>query len=65
MGHREAEDVTRGLIGRLSQASSPEAVTTCVEALNQHLICHPACKAIMWQVRRGGGRRLSEPPVHD
>ncbi|CAG04007.1 unnamed protein product, partial [Tetraodon nigroviridis] len=49
LSHREVEDVTRGLIGRLSQASSPDVLTACLEALNEHLVCHPACKAITWQ----------------
>ncbi|CAG04009.1 unnamed protein product [Tetraodon nigroviridis] len=53
LSHREVEDVTRGLIGRLSQASSPDVLTACLEALNEHLVCHPACKAITWQVGRG------------
>lgn len=50
MSHREVEDATRGLVGRLSQASSPDALTACLRALNQHLARHPACKAITWQV---------------
>ncbi|XP_068601512.1 calcium-independent phospholipase A2-gamma-like [Brachionichthys hirsutus] len=46
---RRAEEEARGLMGGLAQASSPEAVTACVEALNQHLISYPSCKAVMWQ----------------
>ncbi|XP_037629375.1 calcium-independent phospholipase A2-gamma-like [Sebastes umbrosus] len=46
---REAEEMTQRLIVTLSQASSPEALTACVEALNEHLIHYPSCKAIMWQ----------------
>lgn len=42
--------MTRGLIGTLSNASSPDALTACVEALNEHLIRYPSCKALMWQV---------------
>lgn len=44
--------MTRGLIGSLAQASSPDALTACVEALNEHLIRQPSCKAVMWQVRQ-------------
>ncbi|XP_032377282.1 calcium-independent phospholipase A2-gamma [Etheostoma spectabile] len=47
---RQAEEMTQGLIGTLSQASSPEALTACVDALNEHLIRYPSCKALMWQV---------------
>ncbi|XP_044067601.1 calcium-independent phospholipase A2-gamma-like [Siniperca chuatsi] len=46
---RKAEEMTRGLISSLAQASSPEALTACVEALNEHLIRYPSCKALMWQ----------------
>ncbi|XP_041654259.1 calcium-independent phospholipase A2-gamma-like [Cheilinus undulatus] len=49
LSQRQAEEMTRRLIGSLAQASSPEAVTTCVEALNEHLIRYPSCKVVMWQ----------------
>ncbi|XP_035512299.1 calcium-independent phospholipase A2-gamma-like isoform X1 [Morone saxatilis] len=49
LSRRQAEEMTRGLIGSLVQASSPEALTACVEALNEHLIRYPSCKALMWQ----------------
>uniref|UniRef100_UPI0037E90F52 calcium-independent phospholipase A2-gamma-like n=1 Tax=Semicossyphus pulcher TaxID=241346 RepID=UPI0037E90F52 len=49
LSQRQAEEMTRRLIGSLAQASSPEAVTACVEALNEHLIRYPTCKAVMWQ----------------
>nr|XP_046252974.1 calcium-independent phospholipase A2-gamma-like isoform X2 [Scatophagus argus] len=49
LSQRQAEEVTRGLKGSLVQASSPEALTACVEALNEHLIRYPSCKALMWQ----------------
>ncbi|TDH10292.1 hypothetical protein EPR50_G00073490 [Perca flavescens] len=49
LSRRQAEEMTQGLIGTLSQASSPEALTACVEALNEHLIHYPSCKALMWQ----------------
>lgn len=51
------EDAARGLMSTLSRASSAEAVTACLEALNQHLIRHPGCKAVMWQV--GSRAKLS------
>ncbi|XP_068199963.1 calcium-independent phospholipase A2-gamma-like isoform X2 [Antennarius striatus] len=49
LSRRPAEEVTQRLIGSLAQASSPEALTACVEALNKHLISYPSCKALMWQ----------------
>ncbi|XP_059189789.1 calcium-independent phospholipase A2-gamma-like [Centropristis striata] len=49
LGRRQAEEMTRRLVGTLSQASSPDALTACVEALNEHLIRYPSCKAVMWQ----------------
>ncbi|XP_070825117.1 calcium-independent phospholipase A2-gamma-like [Chaetodon trifascialis] len=49
LSRRQAEEVTRGLIGSLTQASSPEALTACMEVLNEHLIRYPSCKALMWQ----------------
>lgn len=49
LGRRQAEEMTRGLIGNMAQASSPEALTACMEALNEHLIRNPSCKAFMWQ----------------
>ncbi|XP_034733326.1 calcium-independent phospholipase A2-gamma-like [Etheostoma cragini] len=49
LSRRQAEEMTQGLIGTLSQASSPEALTACVDALNEHLIHYPSCKALMWQ----------------
>ncbi|XP_029291760.1 calcium-independent phospholipase A2-gamma-like [Cottoperca gobio] len=49
LSRRQAEEMTRVLIGTLSQASSPEALTSCVEALNEHLIRYPSCKGVMWQ----------------
>lgn len=51
LSQRRAVEVVRALIGGLSQASSAEALTTCVEALNEHLIRYPSCKAILWQER--------------
>lgn len=59
------EDAARGLMDRLSRASSAEAVTACLEALNQHLIRHPACKAVMWQVGSRAKLRVkvSDPPA--
>ena len=50
LSRRQSEAVTRGLIGSLTQASSPEALIACVEALNEHLIRYPSCKGLMWQV---------------
>ncbi|XP_074536670.1 calcium-independent phospholipase A2-gamma-like [Halichoeres trimaculatus] len=49
LSQRQAEELTRRLISGLVQASSPEALTSCVEALNEHLIRYPSCKAVMWQ----------------
>ncbi|KAM6929003.1 calcium-independent phospholipase A2-gamma-like isoform 1-T2 [Lycodopsis pacificus] len=51
LSRRQAEERTRGLIGTLSRVSPPEALALCVEALNEHLIRYPSCKAIMWQER--------------
>ncbi|XP_047467996.1 calcium-independent phospholipase A2-gamma-like isoform X2 [Mugil cephalus] len=51
MSRRQAEEVTRGLLGSLGLASSPDVLTACVEALNEHLIRHPSCKAVIWQER--------------
>lgn len=50
LSQRRAVEVTQALIGGLAQASSPEALTICMEALNEHLIRYPSCKAVMWQV---------------
>ncbi|XP_040917951.1 calcium-independent phospholipase A2-gamma-like [Toxotes jaculatrix] len=49
LSRRQAEEITRGLIGSLGLASSPGALIACVEALNEHLIRYPSCKALMWQ----------------
>ncbi|XP_018529972.2 calcium-independent phospholipase A2-gamma [Lates calcarifer] len=49
LSRRQAEEVTRGLIGSLGLAPSPGALIACVEALNEHLIRYPSCKALMWQ----------------
>ncbi|KAM4563459.1 calcium-independent phospholipase A2-gamma-like isoform 1-T2 [Odontesthes bonariensis] len=49
LSHRQAEEATRGLIISLALASSLEALTACVEALNEHLIRYPSCKALIWQ----------------
>ncbi|TNN73526.1 Calcium-independent phospholipase A2-gamma [Liparis tanakae] len=49
LSQKQAMEVTWGLIGTLSQALSPEALAACVEALNEHLIRYPSCKALMWQ----------------
>ncbi|XP_056241837.1 calcium-independent phospholipase A2-gamma-like [Seriola aureovittata] len=49
LSRRQAEEITRGLIGSLGLASSPGALIACVEALNEHLIRYPSCKAVMWQ----------------
>ncbi|XP_040048402.2 uncharacterized protein LOC120828836 isoform X2 [Gasterosteus aculeatus] len=51
LSRRQAEEVTRGLIGTLSQTSPPEALAACMEALNEHLIRYPSCKVLMWQER--------------
>lgn len=50
LSRRQAEEMTCRLIGSLTQTSFPEALTACVEALNEHLIRYPSCKALMWQV---------------
>ncbi|CAB1434809.1 unnamed protein product [Pleuronectes platessa] len=51
LSQRQVEELTCGLIGSLELASSPGALVACVEALNEHLILHPSCKALMWQDR--------------
>lgn len=42
--------MTRVLLNRLEEASVPSSITSCVDELNTHLIQHPACKAVVWQV---------------
>ncbi|KAG7520540.1 hypothetical protein JOB18_031535 [Solea senegalensis] len=54
LSRRKAEEITHGLIGSLRQASSPGALVACVETLNEHLIRHPSCKALMWQDKTAG-----------
>ncbi|KAK1898548.1 Calcium-independent phospholipase A2-gamma [Dissostichus eleginoides] len=49
LSRRQAEEMARGFIGTLTQTSSPEDLTACLAALNEHLICYPSCKAVMWQ----------------
>ncbi|KAG7221561.1 hypothetical protein INR49_017092 [Caranx melampygus] len=49
VSRRQAEEITRGLISNLGLASSPGALIACVEALNEHLIRYPSCKALTWQ----------------
>ncbi|XP_061629330.1 LOW QUALITY PROTEIN: calcium-independent phospholipase A2-gamma-like [Phyllopteryx taeniolatus] len=49
LSHKQAEELTHGLIENLRQASSAEGLTTCVEMLNEHLRHHPSRKALMWQ----------------
>ncbi|XP_034447423.1 calcium-independent phospholipase A2-gamma-like [Hippoglossus hippoglossus] len=49
LSRRQVEELTCGLIGSLGLASSPGALVACVEALNEHLILHPSCRALMWQ----------------
>ncbi|XP_062247846.1 calcium-independent phospholipase A2-gamma-like isoform X2 [Platichthys flesus] len=51
LSRRQVEELTCGLIGSLGLASSPGALVACVEALNEHLILHPSCKALLWQNR--------------
>ncbi|XP_068452973.1 calcium-independent phospholipase A2-gamma-like [Clinocottus analis] len=51
LSQMQAKEMTRGMIGTLSQALPPEALAACVEALNEHLIRYPSCKALMWQER--------------
>ncbi|XP_026188694.1 calcium-independent phospholipase A2-gamma-like isoform X2 [Mastacembelus armatus] len=46
---RHAEEMTRVLMSSLRLTLSPEALTACMEALNEHLIQYPSCKALMWQ----------------
>ncbi|XP_067303558.1 calcium-independent phospholipase A2-gamma-like [Pseudorasbora parva] len=47
---RKEDEMTRFLLNRLEEASVPSSITSCVEKLNTHLIQHPACKAVVWQV---------------
>ncbi|XP_063751518.1 LOW QUALITY PROTEIN: calcium-independent phospholipase A2-gamma-like [Eleginops maclovinus] len=49
LSRRHAEEMTRGLIGTLSQASSPQDLAACLATVNEHLIRYPSCKAVMWQ----------------
>ncbi|XP_053173609.1 calcium-independent phospholipase A2-gamma-like [Scomber japonicus] len=49
LSRRQAEEVILALINSLGQASSPEALTACVEAMNEQLIRYPSRKALMWQ----------------
>ncbi|XP_061827655.1 calcium-independent phospholipase A2-gamma-like isoform X1 [Nerophis lumbriciformis] len=49
VSQKQAEELVHGLIQGLRQAPSVEALTTSVEALNDHLIHYPSCKALMWQ----------------
>ncbi|KAK5924045.1 hypothetical protein CgunFtcFv8_000956 [Champsocephalus gunnari] len=49
LSRRKAEEMARRFIGTLTQTSSPEDLTACLTALNEHLICYPSCKAVMWQ----------------
>ncbi|XP_041860176.1 calcium-independent phospholipase A2-gamma-like [Melanotaenia boesemani] len=49
LSHRQAEETTRGLINSLGLAPSREALTACIEALNEHIIGYPSCKALIWQ----------------
>ncbi|KAJ4933756.1 hypothetical protein JOQ06_006567 [Pogonophryne albipinna] len=49
LSRRQAEEMARRFIGTLTQTSSPEDLTACLAALNEHLICYPSCKAVMWQ----------------
>ncbi|KAF6721228.1 Calcium-independent phospholipase A2-gamma [Oryzias melastigma] len=46
---RQAQETTRQLIMSLRLASSIEALTASLEALNQHLILFPSCKGFVWQ----------------
>lgn len=43
--------MTSVLLKRLEKATVPSSITSCVEELNDHLIQHPACKAVVWQVK--------------
>ncbi|XP_028264722.1 calcium-independent phospholipase A2-gamma-like [Parambassis ranga] len=49
LSRRQADEMMHGFIGSLGLASSPEALAACVEALNNHLIRYPSCKALIWQ----------------
>ena len=50
MSRNQAEEHTRALVGSLGHSLPPDALTTCVKELNRHLITHPACKLVVWQV---------------
>ncbi|XP_030622914.1 neurofascin [Chanos chanos] len=49
VGRRQAEEMTRVLLGRLEKTKALSAITACIEELNRNLILHPACKAVVWQ----------------
>ncbi|KAG7472626.1 hypothetical protein MATL_G00110790 [Megalops atlanticus] len=48
-GRKEAENMTRFLVGRVQQADNPTSLAARIEALNEHLIQYPACKVVAWQ----------------
>lgn len=60
MSRRHAEEMTRALVGTLGQALTPDSLIACVEELNGHLIRHPACKVVVWQVHFFNGIKRNE-----
>ncbi|XP_036389063.1 calcium-independent phospholipase A2-gamma-like isoform X2 [Megalops cyprinoides] len=50
-GRKEAENMTRFLVGRVQQADNHTSLAARIEALNEHLIQYPACKVVAWQER--------------
>uniref|UniRef100_A0A3Q0QRD3 PNPLA domain-containing protein n=1 Tax=Amphilophus citrinellus TaxID=61819 RepID=A0A3Q0QRD3_AMPCI len=44
LNRKQADEMTRVLMGSLRLASAPETLTSRVEAFNEHLIHYPSCK---------------------
>ncbi|XP_006794270.1 calcium-independent phospholipase A2-gamma-like isoform X2 [Neolamprologus brichardi] len=49
LNRKQADEMTCVFTDSLRLASTPEALTDCVEALNEHLIHYPSCKALIWK----------------
>uniref|UniRef100_A0A3Q0QQ14 PNPLA domain-containing protein n=1 Tax=Amphilophus citrinellus TaxID=61819 RepID=A0A3Q0QQ14_AMPCI len=49
LNRKQADEMTRVLMGSLRLASAPETLTSRVEAFNEHLIHYPSCKALIWK----------------
>ncbi|XP_028849283.1 calcium-independent phospholipase A2-gamma-like [Denticeps clupeoides] len=49
VGQRQAEEMTRVLVRRFHQATTPTSILICTEELNKHLLSHPMCKTLVWE----------------